>query len=92
MLSVGYRINGKVVIAFRKWATQTFRKHIPNGYTINKKQVLKNYEALLLSVENVKKLLPEGGQVKVEDALELVKMFDVSTFILYNICSYQLHI
>ena len=75
VLSVGYRTNSKVAIAFRKWATKTLRRHILDGYTINKKRLAKNYEAFLLAVDDVKKLLPVGGQVAAGDALELAKMF-----------------
>jgi hypothetical protein len=75
VLSVGYRTNSKVAISFRKWATKTLRQHILTGYTINKKQLVKNYETFLQAVEDVKKLLPSGGKVDVEDALELIKTF-----------------
>lgn len=75
ILAVGYRTNSKVAIEFRKWATKILREHITKGYTINKKVLAKNYDGFLQAVESVKKLLPSGGQVKAEDALELVKMF-----------------
>ncbi|MBI5414550.1 virulence protein RhuM/Fic/DOC family protein [Candidatus Peregrinibacteria bacterium] len=75
LLSVGYRTNSKVAIAFRKWATKTLRQHILEGYTLNKKALAKNYGVFLQAVEDVKKLLPAGGQIKTEDALELIKMF-----------------
>jgi len=75
VLSVGYRVNSKRATLFRQWATKTLRAHIVNGYTINKKRLAKNYNNFLQAVENVKKLLPSGGQIKAEDALELVKMF-----------------
>lgn len=75
ILSVGYRTNSKVAIEFRKWATKTLRRHILDGYTINKRRIAKNYDEFLRAVESVKKLLPQGGQVKADDALELVKMF-----------------
>jgi prophage maintenance system killer protein len=75
ILSVGYRTNSARAIDFRKWATKTLHQHITQGYTINKKQLAKNYEAFMQAVEGVKKMLPEGGQVGVDDALELIKMF-----------------
>jgi prophage maintenance system killer protein len=75
ILSVGYRTNSKVAIDFRKWATKTLKTHIMQGYTINKKQIVKNYEAFLNAFESVKKLLPETGDIKTEGALELVKLF-----------------
>lgn len=80
ILSVGYRINSKKATEFRKWATKTLHQHIVNGYTINKKQLAKNYGAFLQAVEDVKKLLPTDGQVKTEDALELIKMFASTWF------------
>jgi hypothetical protein len=75
ILSVGNRTNSKVAIDFRKWATKTLKTHIMQGYTINKKQIVKNYEAFLNAFESVKKLLPETGDIKTEGALELVKLF-----------------
>ncbi len=75
VLAVGYRTNSKVAITFRKWATRILRSHIVDGYTINKKRLVKNYETFLQAVEEVKKLLPAGGNVRAEDALELIKMF-----------------
>ncbi|MFA5777054.1 MAG: virulence protein RhuM/Fic/DOC family protein [Parcubacteria group bacterium] len=75
ILSVGYRVNSKKATEFRKWATKTLRQHILEGYTLNKKQLAKNYEAFLKAVEDVKKLLPSGGKVRAEDALELMKIF-----------------
>ncbi len=75
ILSVGYRVNSKTATKFRQWATKTLREHIVTGYTINKKQIAKNYAQFLQAVESVKKLLPAGGQIEVGDTLELVKMF-----------------
>lgn len=75
ILAVGYRTNSVRAIQFRQWATKTLRQHIVEGYTINKKRLVKNYEVFLRAVEDVKKLLPAGGQVGAEDALELMKVF-----------------
>jgi prophage maintenance system killer protein len=75
VLSVGYRVNSKTATKFRQWATKTLRQHIVKGYTLNKKRLRKNYDEFLQAVEAVKKLLPSGGAVKAEDALELVKLF-----------------
>ena len=75
IISVGYRINSKRATEFRVWATKTLRQHILEGYTINKRQIAKNYDVFLRAVDDVKKLLPAGGIVKTEDALELIKLF-----------------
>lgn len=75
ILAVGYRTNSQKAIEFRQWATKTLRAHIVDGYTINKKRITQNYEVFLKAVEDVKKLLPTGGVVDAESALELVKLF-----------------
>jgi len=75
VLSVGYRVNSAKATAFRQWATKTLRQHILEGYTVNKKRIAQNYNTFLQAVEDVKKLLPTEGQIKSEDALELVKLF-----------------
>ena len=74
ILSVGYRVNSKIATKFRQWATKTLRQHIVKGYTINKKELIKNYQEFLQSVNSIQSLLPKD-KVKVQDALELVKMF-----------------
>ncbi|MHB8231675.1 MAG: RhuM family protein [bacterium] len=75
VLSVGYRVNSKKATEFRKWATRTLRDHILKGYTVNKKILSKNYDIFLRATDEMKKLLHSGGQIRAEDALELIKMF-----------------
>jgi predicted XRE-type DNA-binding protein len=75
ILSIGYRVNSTNATKFRQWATKTLRQYVLEGYTINKKRLARNYEAFSRAIEDVKKLLPSGGKVKAEDALELVKVF-----------------
>ncbi len=60
ILAVGYRTNSKKAIAFRQWATQTLKNHIQKGYTINRHRIKTNYDEFLKSVNDVKKLLPDG--------------------------------
>ena len=80
LLSVGYRTNSKVAIAFRRWATKTLQQHLLDGYTINSQRLVKNYDTFLKAVEDVKKLLPAGGKIKTEDVLELIKIFASTWF------------
>ncbi len=75
ILSVGYRVNSKKATNFRKWATKTLHNHIIDGYTINKKRLVKNYDLFLKAVEEVRTLLPSGGTVGATDAIELIRMF-----------------
>lgn len=59
ILSVGYRVNSKRATQFRQWATKTLREHIVKGYTLNRKQIAKNYDAFMKSVGDIQALLPE---------------------------------
>lgn len=43
ILAVGYRINSKIAIDFRKWATKTLKNHLIKGHRINKKRIAQNY-------------------------------------------------
>jgi prophage maintenance system killer protein/prophage antirepressor-like protein len=75
ILAVGYRTNSKIAIEFRKWATKTLREHLIKGFTLNRKQISKNYDVFMKAIESVKKLLPQENLIKNEDVLELIKMF-----------------
>lgn len=75
VLAVGYRTNSAKAINFRKWATNTLKQHLLDGYTINKKQIGQNYEKFMRAVADVKALLPVDNKVKTEDILELIHAF-----------------
>ena len=40
ILSVGYRVNSKRGIAFRKWANNVLKQYIIKGYAINERRLL----------------------------------------------------
>jgi len=39
IISVGYRVNSKRGTQFRIWATNVLRKHLVDGYTLNRKRL-----------------------------------------------------
>ncbi len=39
IISLGYRINSKKGIQFRKWASQILKEHLIRGYTVNEKRI-----------------------------------------------------
>ncbi len=78
ILSVGYRTNSARAIEFRQWATKTLKEHITKGYTINKKQVAKNYDAFLKSIADIEALLPEHMTLDPKAVLELVREFSTT--------------
>ena len=40
VLAIGYRVNSKRGILFRKWASSVLKKYSFNGYAINEKRCL----------------------------------------------------
>lgn len=75
IISIGYRVNSTNATKFRQWATKTLREHIVKGYTINKKQIAKNYEAFMQTVSSIQNLLPEHITLDPKLVLELIKEF-----------------
>ena len=39
ILSVGYRVNSKRGIAFRKWANNVLKQYIMKGYALNERRL-----------------------------------------------------
>jgi prophage maintenance system killer protein len=75
VLAVGYRANSARAIQFRQWATRILREHITKGYTINKTQIAKNYDAFMRTVSGIQNLLPEHITLDPKLVLELIKEF-----------------
>lgn len=78
ILSVGYRVNSKTATEFRKWATKTLKAHITKGYTLNRKQIARNYDAFVKSVTDIQQLLPDHVTLDPKVILELVKEFSMT--------------
>jgi len=75
VIAIGYRISSVMGTNFRIWATKTLREHITKGYTINRKQIQKNYQAFMEAVASVQNLLPEHVVLDPKVILELIKEF-----------------
>ena len=75
VISVGYRVKSLEGTYFRQWATNVLRKHLFDGYTINKDRISQNHTSFLKAVEDVKNLLPSGSVVDHDSVLELIKLF-----------------
>lgn len=80
IIAVGYRVNSKNATQFRIWATKVLRDFLTKGYTINRKQIAKNYDAFMKSVADIQTLLPEHITLDPKTILELIKEFS-STWI-----------
>ena len=75
ILSVGYRVNSKQATQFRIWATKTLKQHLLEGWTINKKQLAKNYQKFQKTLEDIKHLLPADKSIPASSAVELISVF-----------------
>ena len=76
ILAVGYRSNSAKAILFRKWATKTLRQHLLDGYTINKKQLLKNYNKFQKTIKDIQTLIPnKQSTLPAQEVLELISVF-----------------
>ncbi len=54
IISVGYRVNSKRGVLFRKWATQLLKDYLIKGYAINKQRLQKQAEQLIELKETIK--------------------------------------
>ncbi len=80
ILSVGYRVDSKQATNFRIWATKTLKQHLLKGYTINKKQIDKNYQSFMAAISNIRSTLPEKQKVGNKEVLDLVNAFAATWF------------
>ncbi|MDE6242227.1 MAG: virulence RhuM family protein [Anaeroplasmataceae bacterium] len=62
ILAVGYRVNSKRGILFRKWATSILKQYMLNGYSINEKRCLECQENLVSLNNKVNTLLEHDIQ------------------------------
>ena len=71
ILSVGYRVNSKRGIAFRRWANSVLKQYVIKGYAINEKRL----EALEKTVEIQTKMLADALDVEESDILQAVNQY-----------------
>ena len=71
ILSVGYRVNSKRGIAFRKWANNVLKQFILQGYAINEKRLA----ALQKTVDIQTKMLACTLDVEEADVLRAVNLY-----------------
>ena len=68
-------MNSKTATLFRQWATKTLREHLTKGYTINRRQIAKNYDEFMKVVSDIQTLLPEHITIDPKSVIELIKEF-----------------
>lgn len=71
ILSVGYRVNSKRGIAFRKWANNILKQYIMKGYAINEKRL----QALEKTVDIQSIMLADALDIEENDVLRAVNEY-----------------
>ena len=56
IISVGYRVNSKRGIVFRKWATNVLKQYMIKGYAENKKRLIELNKIIQISRRSAEKL------------------------------------
>ena len=71
ILSVGYRVNSKKGIEFRKWANNILKQYLIEGYAINKKRL----EALNKTIELQSKIISSSYELDNDEVLKAINKY-----------------
>lgn len=71
IISVGYRVNSKQGIAFRKWATSILKDYMVKGYAVNQKRL----DALQKTIEIQSKMLSSTLEINNDDLLMVINEY-----------------
>ena len=71
ILSVGYRVNSKRGIAFRRWANDVLKQYIMKGYAVNEKRLA----ALNKTVEIQSKIIANTLDIEEAEVLRAVNLY-----------------
>ena len=77
-MSVGYRVNSKRGIAFRKWANNVLKQYIIKGYAINERRLL----ALEKTVDIQSRMLADALDIEESDVLRAVNEYTEALLLL----------
>ncbi|MDX2083561.1 MAG: virulence protein RhuM/Fic/DOC family protein [Rickettsiales bacterium] len=79
IIAVGYRVNSKQATNFRIWATKVLKGYLLDGYAINKKHIVKNYDKFIEALDEIKALTvknnSKNSDLNPSFAIDLVKGF-----------------
>ncbi|WP_405376312.1 RhuM family protein [Pseudobutyrivibrio sp.] len=78
ILSVGYRVNSKRGIAFRRWASSVLKQYTLNGYAINARRL----QALQKTVEIQTKMIAGTLDIEQQDVLKAVNLYTQALMLL----------
>ena len=71
ILAIGYRVNSKRGIQFRKWASSILKQYLIDGYVINKKRLI----ALNKTIEIQNRMLANTLDVETSDLKNIIDLY-----------------
>lgn len=80
IISVGYRVNSKQGIAFRKWATSILKDYMIKGYAVNQKRLDALQKTLILQ----SKMLSSSLEIDNDELLKVVNEYTKALDLLDN--------
>ena len=78
ILSVGYRVNSKRGIAFRRWANNVLKQYVIQGYAINEKRL----QALERTVDIQTRMIADALDIEESDVLRAVNEYTEALLLL----------
>ena len=75
VIAVGYRIGSARGTAFRKWATQTLRRYVTDGFVINPARIEHNKSHFLRAIEDMKLIAAKTDVVGSGEVSDLAAAF-----------------
>lgn len=81
IISVGYRVNSKSGVEFRKWATNILKEHLIKGYTVNEKR-LEYLEKKVKLIDIATRINKDSSDIR--EVLEVINNFQDGLDILDN--------
>lgn len=74
IISIGYRVNSKQGITFRKWATNILKEHLIKGYTVNQERL--NYLEKTIKLINIAGRIEEKLQgTEAQDIIKVINNY-----------------
>ena len=80
IISIGYRVNSKQGIAFRKWATSILKDYMIKGYAVNQKRL----DVLQKTINLQSKMLSSSLEIDNEDLLKVINEYTKALDLLDN--------
>lgn len=68
IISVGYRVNSKAGVRFRRWANQVLKDHLLKGYSLNRRMLATGMELESKFVEQDKKIEVQVARIDNQDS------------------------